>query len=206
MKRLVAALVFAGLAFALSQCSSSSTSSSAKAVREPLVHFATPQVCRSSDASSLGPDCSDPANPDCACASDPNNRCRAGPNGVCVYNGNGVVPPSCHYDTCITANDCASGSTCLCAGERPAYLTNRCGPSSCRVDADCGAGGYCSPTVAQPTGYCGGTGATYAGAYCHTAKDDCVDDSDCTGIYAPTCAYDLEQGKWSCQSFVCAAG
>ncbi|MGH7285895.1 MAG: hypothetical protein ACRELY_30625, partial [Polyangiaceae bacterium] len=185
--------------------------SSAKTMREPLVHFATPQICAGSDASSFGPDCTDATESGCACDPQADNPCTAGPGGTCIYHGVGRGW-WCGYDHCVAPGDCGSGSTCLCSGAQPAYLINRCAPSNCRVDSDCGAGSYCSPTVAQPSGYCGFIGATYAGAYCHTANDECTDDSDCTNgatfepYDSPACAFDPEANKWTCQSFVCVAG
>jgi len=80
---------------------------------------------------------------------------------------------------------------------------NSCVPGNCQVDADCGTGGYCSPTPALPCNmngrdlYCQGVGY-----YCHTPKDECVDDSDCQGVGSPGCLYDQSAGYWMCEVYV----
>jgi hypothetical protein len=63
---------------------------------------------------------------------------------------------------------------------------------NCRVDSDC-AGGYCSPSP----GLCG----TATGYYCHTAKDTCVNDSDCgkpSTSFENLCAWSAADGRWEC--------
>jgi hypothetical protein len=67
---------------------------------------------------------------------------------------------------------------------------------NCRVDADCGAGGYCSP--AENTSSCG----NLLGYYCHTASDQCLDDTDCTGggAGAQVCTYVSSAGNWQCKT------
>jgi hypothetical protein len=68
---------------------------------------------------------------------------------------------------------------------------------NCRVDTDCGAQGYCSPS--SGTSICGDS---LAGYYCHTASDECIDDSDClqnpnnAGI--PGCVYSTTDSHWVC--------
>jgi hypothetical protein len=73
------------------------------------------------------------------------------------------------------------------------------------VDTDCGANGFCSPSY----GSCGKFGGEYEGVYCHTAKDTCVNDSDCTGGGANgdgpgLCAFDTESNAWACSYTFCA--
>jgi hypothetical protein len=49
-------------------------------------------------------------------------------------------------------------------------------------------------------------GEGVGGYYCHTANDQCVDDSDCvsTGGYA-ACGYSTANGRWECTMIaVCA--
>jgi hypothetical protein len=44
--------------------------------------------------------------------------------------------------------------------------------------------------------YCQGVGY-----YCHTSKDQCVDDSDCQGVGFPGCLYDPSAGYWRCEIY-----
>jgi len=95
----------------------------------------------------------------------------------------------------VQDTDCPAGNTCACHGS--AYTGgagNTCVPGNCRVDADCGTDGYCSP--AYNTHSCGGV----AGYYCHTPKDTCLDDSDCTSSQSgpQVCTYSTAAGHWAC--------
>jgi hypothetical protein len=76
--------------------------------------------------------------------------------------------------------------------------TNVCKAGNCRVDANCGPGGYCSPSL----GTCGNYGGV-VGYYCHTAKDKCVDDSDCAAQGGGDCRYDAMTGAWACATSQC---
>lgn len=91
--------------------------------------------------------------------------------------------------------DCATGLTCACHGSPYTHgAGNTCVPGNCRVDADCGSGGYCSPSDAPMS--CGALG----GYYCHTAADQCIDDTDCPSSQGPqVCAYSTSTGRWECQ-------
>ncbi|MEO8874954.1 MAG: hypothetical protein ABI461_05140, partial [Polyangiaceae bacterium] len=145
-----------------------------------------------------GKACGADAGSYCACGSDA--ECTGGENGRCITNTN--AGPHCTYDECATAGDCATGSSCGC-GDVTSGSFNACVPSNCRVDTDCGATGFCSPTL----GGCGTYGGEYAGVYCHTANDECTNDSDCSGGGTGGrgfCGFTIESGKWTCQYTQCA--
>jgi hypothetical protein len=149
------------------------------------------------------------------CKSDKECQKQAKPgqlNGRCmVYSsphGPGMQRNECQFDGCMQDADCQAGP-CLCDGRG-----NYCSPGNCKVDADCGAGGFCSAS-GDAGGYasCGGT----AGFYCHTAKDDCIDNSDCkpaTGVnprgpggVGENCVFSPPAGKWTCvANLVCPVG
>jgi hypothetical protein len=135
--------------------------------------------------------------PDAGCASD-NDCIEAGTNGRCINRGGGPAAPCvCTSDTCSVDTDCPNGQTCACHGAPYADgHSNTCVTGNCRVDADCGAGGYCSPS--SLTAICGDS---LAGYYCHTARDLCVDDNDCTampGPGIPGCVYSTTDSRWEC--------
>ncbi len=94
--------------------------------------------------------------------------------------------------------DCPTGETCACHGSPYTFGEgNTCLASNCRVDSDCGSGGYCSP--AYNTGSCG----SLLGYFCHTPKDQCVDDSDCGidgGGGLQVCTYASSVGIWQCKT------
>lgn len=109
----------------------------------------------------------------------------------------------CSFDHCLTDADCGATEVCVCAndyyGGNAAYHANICVPANCRVDSDCGPSGYCSPS----RGACG----SFAGYYCHTAADTCVDPTqDCTGCGAgaPACVYEPTSSKFVCGWGGCA--
>jgi hypothetical protein len=129
------------------------------------------------------------------------SQCTAGTNGRCVENFGGVLTCQCTYDTCVHDTDCMAGDLCVCHGS--AYTGgdgNTCMMGNCRVDSDCGAKGYCSPS--HGTSGCGGV----TGYYCHTATDQCVDDTDCQGGQGPeVCAWSTASSRWQCQmELLCA--
>jgi hypothetical protein len=39
------------------------------------------------------------------------------------------------------------------------------------------------------------------GYYCHTPRDQCVDDSDCQGVNFPSCVYEPSAGYWKCEVY-----
>ncbi len=119
--------------------------------------------------------------------------CTDGANGRCLEGRGGW---DCSYDGCFSDDDC--NFTCLCEGGFRGDYNICLSSGGCNVDADCGAGNYCSPTY----GSCGNYAGTVA-YYCHTAEDECINDSDCGGgsFY---CAFDLVVGRWSCKDEHCA--
>jgi hypothetical protein len=118
--------------------------------------------------------------------------CTLGTNGKCV-NGIGSAYRyfSCVYDQCGTDADCDPDKVCYCTSNSSARCLS---VGNCRIDADCGGGpySYCSPS----TGWdCGGY-HTIDSYHCHTPKDSCLDDSDCTG--GTYCNFDDYSGAWKC--------
>jgi hypothetical protein len=106
-----------------------------------------------------------------------------------------VLECGCTYDACEHDTDC-TGETCACHGSPyMASLGNSCVQGNCRIDADCGANGYCSPS--EDPNSCGGL----LGYYCHTANDQCIDDSDCasSGVGLEVCGYSTTTNIWSCR-------
>jgi hypothetical protein len=122
--------------------------------------------------------------------------CTQGTNGRCITGSLGRGSGSyyfCTYDVCATDADCDPGKVCYCTQEQSAQCFSL---GNCQTDADCGGGAtsYCSPAYG---GDCGGY-RSYSGYYCHTRKDTCVDDSDCTG--KDYCDFDVVDGRWECKS------
>jgi hypothetical protein len=133
-----------------------------------------------------------------------NEACSQRAGGRCVYNTGACGEPcvatapnsACVYDACAVDTDCPGGSVCICGQGGP--VANECSPvGNCRVDADCPSG-YCSPSVDG----CGG----FNGYFCHTAKDECNDDSDCvnSGLFAK-CVVDPSSAAWKCAPVGCAS-
>jgi hypothetical protein len=157
----------------------------------------TPTYHRPNDSQCL----TTPAPGDCtlkemfACSSD--SQCTdGGVNGRCIQNNGGVLDCFCTYDMCQNDADCPKGDLCVCHGS--GYTDgagNTCMPGDCRVDADCGPEGFCSPT--HGTSGCG----EVTGYFCHTAKDTCVNDSDCCSSSFDVCAWSAAQKRWECQMF-----
>jgi hypothetical protein len=118
-----------------------------------------------------------------------------GADGRCTASGGGPAGCSCTYDACQTDSDCGAGQLCVCHGSAYSYGGNACMPGSCRVDSDCGAAGYCSP--AHGTTNCG----YVSGYYCHTPRDLCVNDSDCSSTSgADVCTWSATDNRWECQA------
>lgn len=203
----LASLFILGATVALAACSSSNlgTPQDGGVVGEggkpltgvPSLHIPSGTACRATRGPGItgsGVACPDGGFPGC-CTADAD--CTDGTNGRCTITGNGG--PHCTYDQCSTSNDCAAGKSCGC-GDINQYSYNVCVPSNCRTDSDCGAGGYCSPTLDFT---CGTYGGEYAGVYCHTAQDQCVNDSDCAGPNG-RCSYNPETSRWECATGMCA--
>ena len=142
---------------------------------------------------------------DGGCARD--EDCTTGSNGRCDCTS--ITPVNaatdlCTYDQCTSDSDCVAVCVCRDAPLPGANLTatahdppNVCLGGNCKIDSDCGGGGYCSPSPAL------GCGATYwYGYYCHSAADQCTNDSDCTDGNA-YCAYSTEVGHWICSTGLC---
>ncbi len=138
------------------------------------------------------------------CASDAD--CTAGKNGRCGYADVRERFLSCSYDQCSVDSDCGSGSVCIC-GTRDGTSAgaNVCIPSTCASDADCGPGFGCAASGDF-------TCANYdelEGYYCHAAKDDCLDDCDCSGDAGSdvteqhACRYNQSAAKWTCITGTC---
>jgi hypothetical protein len=82
---------------------------------------------------------------------------------------------------------------------------NRCSRSGdCSLDSDCGPGGYCSPSV-QANSQCS-SGPAPAGFFCHTAKDECVNDTDCRSSAGNFCVFAPERGLWACAAISICSG
>jgi hypothetical protein len=190
MKRLLCsssiALIAAGLLLAYG-CSQPGNGSSPKSrcaqpPHVPASHRATADTCTPGRPASLpGAPQGDAGSR--VCSSD--SQCTSGMNGRCTVRQNtGLypcsVPPfdpgcyTCTYDTCFADSDCAS-TVCDCRGAAThGGGQNGCfGLGNCRLDSDCsGPVPYCSPSFCtEPHGG--------AGFFCHTATDECTDDSDC---------------------------
>src|ERR1017187_5271436 len=148
--------------------------------------------------------CAQPA----AAGTCPGNMC---PTSLCSSDGgcaDGGGSGDCFTSAfsssaCSSDSDCPRGQTCACHGSPYMFGSgNGCVPGNCQVDGDCGTGGYCSPTPGLPCNmngrdlYCQGLGY-----YCHTPKDECVDDSDCQGVGSPGCLYDQSAGYWKCEVY-----
>ncbi|MGH7285394.1 MAG: hypothetical protein ACRELY_28055 [Polyangiaceae bacterium] len=206
-----ATLSILGATVALAACSSSNPGTPGDAgvgseggpgpvLGVPTLHLPSGSTCRATrgpgNTSSFT--CPDAGDPSC-CAAD--TDCTDGNNGRCTVTGNGG--PRCTYDECATSSDCSAGKSCGCGDINP-YSYNICVASNCRTDSDCGAGGYCSPSLDFT---CGTYGGEYAGIYCHTAQDQCANDSDCSsGTQAASgrCSYNPESSRWECATGFCA--
>jgi hypothetical protein len=165
----------------------------------PLLHRASAAACtqpRPAEAL-LGQCRTDFSN----CGSD--QDCTAGANGRCTCSPSPVQAPyRCSYDECASDSDC-EGGVCDCR-ESPVHVTwgtlTVCLGGNCRTDSDCGQGGYCSPSATL------GCGAqSWSAYYCHTPRDQCVDDADCNEANA-YCAYDPGSSRWVCSTGECADG
>jgi hypothetical protein len=173
-----------------------STDTGATANREPKVHRASASPC-----DTTRPPTTPPGFPNMVCQMD--SDCTMGKNGRCVSLRTGEA--SCTYDACTMDTDCGSASVCTCREPTNAYA-NTCERGNCVTDADCG-GKYCSPSGFTITVDCrDGIAQGSFGWFCHTAKDDCTDDSDCaddSGMDPTVCLFDSAQTKWVCKKTHC---
>lgn len=132
-------------------------------------------------AVTYGPKPHEPPGPACKSKAD----CTANKNGRCSRG-------HCTYDNCYEDKDCGK-AVCECSddGIRGHY----CKQGDCAVDSDCGSNGYCSPTWGMSCGAFTGV----IGYYCHTADDECTNDSECVkGKEQGYCAYDTDLKHWRC--------
>ncbi|HVZ72344.1 MAG TPA: hypothetical protein VHJ20_08210 [Polyangia bacterium] len=161
------------------------TGAGGASARVPSQHRATPvcpPIVRQEGSTSCFAAAGSPETSVCALDSD----CLAKPGGRCgmpVIDGGSC---GCIYDDCTSDADCGDE---VCACSDLSYVGNRCVPGTCHVDADCGPDGFCGPI--EPL--CVRTGIT--GYQCHTAKDACLVDSDCTG--ASEC-WATDTSGWTC--------
>lgn len=164
--------------------------------REPLEHRAAGATCDNQRAPGVQPDGDGPG---VSCQSDAD--CTDGDNGRCV--GNSHDGWYCTYDECFADSDCGNDAVCECGGGWRSDH-NVCVSGNCRTDADCGDDGYCSPSLGDCGNYDG-----VVGYFCHTRKDECIDDADCgdgsdDGWGSPYCMYDSGVGHWRCSTSHCA--
>ncbi len=138
------------------------------------------------------------------CTSD--GDCTGGLNGRCLQSI-AACNTACSYDECATDSDCPGNVPCSCRSSASDSAPNAClGGSNCRIDADCGPRGYCSRGTLGDR--CNGHAFICQlncghGYFCHTSKDTCGDDTDCTN--GGVCAYDLDSRSWTCGGYTCAS-
>ena len=157
------------------------------ALRKPKKHRAAAETC-SAVRAPITPTASSRGHAVCEKDAD----CKDGTNGRCGQDGRRW---GCTYDDCRSDKDCENGGVCACreAETRP----NRCKTGNCRVDADC-KGTFCSPSL----GNCGHMFGT-VGYFCHTVKDECIDDDDCPDKLPDSCRYIPEAGAFKCSHGEC---
>jgi hypothetical protein len=189
--------------------------------RVPLNHRPDGSACpqeRAAPDTSFPCGCTAPEGGVCSCADcTEDSDCTAGLNGRCLELGP-IAFAECSYDQCFSDSDCEGGVPCDCRASSSSPAANMCVTgSNCGVDSDCGHDGYCSPSVVNggcvclSTALCGDSGACYAGNmkvpcscgdscghgyYCHTPKDECIDDTDCSD--GNSCDYDRLTDRWEC--------
>jgi len=215
--------LFAALVAATCSCSSSRDES-----RVPANHRLTGSACVHdrgagiSDASF----CSANAPLPIACTGD--GTCTAGTNGRCLQSIGPACNLHCSYDECYGDSDCPGNAPCACRSSATDSAANACATASnCRVDTDCGPDGFCSPSLVGSTCAClsetfckpgeascsvtGPNGVTVQvpcmcsgncgkGYFCHSAKDSCINDSDCPD--GRTCNFDLTSQSWVCTACI----
>lgn len=171
--------------------------SDAPTVRVPEHHRASATKC-DGVRSDWVPNISDPGPP-ASCHT--HAECTQGKNGRC--SGNVHDGWRCNYDECQSDTECGK-HVCECGGGFRSDNDVCLNEGNCKLDAECGTQ-YCSPTL----GMCGDYAKT-VGYYCHTPKDECVDDGDCARVDGgvsvgerPYCAYDPKVSHWRCSAAQC---
>jgi hypothetical protein len=125
--------------------------------------------------------------------------CTAGKNGRCLVDIGGKV--SCSYDECVADTDCGTG-VCDCRNKQNREA-NTCIKGNCRTDGDC-KGQSCSPSGVHVDPYCtGGIPIGSYGWFCHTAADECLDDTDCKALDFGACVLDTDVVHWKCRALSC---
>ena len=127
------------------------------------------------------------------CATDAD--CTAKPNGHCGTTSSFGGPAcTCIYG-CTTDADCTAGSTCLCGDP-----IGTCIEAKCTSDASCGG--------AECMTYDQSMGCDFLQLACHTPKDQCGTNADCTMAGSQQyCVPDATNGgAWSCKPGGCAVG
>ncbi len=156
--------------------------------RVPVSHRQSGASCPQGRGPGLSTQGNDPPG---SCSGD--SDCTAGKNGRCLLRGFGAVSYQCSYDACFSDSDCP-GTPCDCRASASDTAPNVCGTGSgCRIDSDCGPCGFCSPSESADS-FCVGADYEY---FCHTSKDECVDDVDCKGS-SGSCNYDATKAAWTC--------
>jgi hypothetical protein len=126
------------------------------------------------------------------------SECTSGQNGRCESSLQGNV---CSYDECFTDADCGSAGVCGCR-EDQLYGANVCYKGNCRTDADCPTS-WCSPSAVNVSTSCTtGIPIGTVGFFCHTAADECTDDSDCPSSTG-SCTFDVDKLHWACRALLC---
>ncbi len=180
------------LTFALATLGAIALATACRSARFPTQHRETAIAC---PATPRAPGYDKPdAAPGTSGKCEHDSDCTAGKNGRCRPPGH--AESYCTYDACGSDADCGSGKVCECNS----WEGNACLPANCHTDGDCGGLG-CSPTRGETCGNMGGT----VGYYCHTKKDDCVEDSDCKkkGDTQGMCVYSPAGARWTCNYDAC---
>jgi hypothetical protein len=148
-----------------------------------------------------------PEDPDAGTLCSTDSDCTEGKNGRCVFYS--TPPPSsehgteCSYDRCFSDSNCAVGSVCGCRASATDTGANTCLAGNCLVDSDCRPSGYCSPSASDCD-----PSKTIVGYFCHTAHDECTNDSDCpaspaSNVLGAYCRFDSSVGHWVCDANTC---
>jgi hypothetical protein len=176
--------------------SKGSDAGSSTNIRIPLNHRASGEACPSARGAGSIMACDYDSGPPPTCLHD--SDCTAGINGRCETPE--FIPlacqTACSYDACASDSDCPAQVPCDCRTSASDNSANVCVTgSACRIDSDCGSGGYCSPSAGYGSFHC------ETAYFCHTAKDTCVDDTDCGS--SQKCEFDTTAGIWACGGPTC---
>jgi hypothetical protein len=166
-------------------------SSVAPTTTVPSAHRSAAETCDTERGPGFVEDSEYQITGDC----DTDAQCLDGVRGRCTVNRELAL---CTYDACESDNDCSAGP-CICGAG--AVAANECMAGNCKLDGDCGAGGYCSPSQSTCGNYSG-----VVGYWCHTAEDECVNDTECTSAEQGDgyCMYSPEASHWLCSFSQCA--